>query len=239
VITLRPADARGRTELDWLDSRHTFSFGEYVDPGHMGYRDLRVINDDRVSPARGFGTHGHRDMEILTWVLSGELRHEDSMGHGSVIRPGELQRMSAGTGVLHSEMNPSDRAPVHLLQIWILPDRRGHAPGYEQTRFAETGRDGRLQLLASPDGAEGSITIHQDARLYATRLGPGKALRHDLAAGRGAWVQVTHGALTLAATDAPGEAVRLSAGDGASVDDAAGLALTAITDAQALLFDLA
>jgi hypothetical protein len=263
MLTLRPADARGHVELDWLDSRHSFSFGEYHDPAHMGFRALRVINEDLVKPARGFDTHGHRDMEILTWVLSGELRHEDSLGNGSVIRPGELQRMSAGTGVLHSERNPSDRTPVHLLQIWILPDRRGHAPGYEQTRFPETGRDGRLQLLASPDGAGGSVTIHQDARLYAVRLPPGASVRHALAQGRAAWLQVTHGALTLtedapagapdgasdeapdaAPDDAPLSAaraghVRLAAGDGAAVEHASGLTLTAVTDAQALLFDLA
>jgi redox-sensitive bicupin YhaK (pirin superfamily) len=245
VITLRRADDRGLVELDWLSSRHSFSFGEYHDRAHMGFRQLRVINEDHVKPGRGFDTHGHRDMEILTWVLSGELEHKDSMGNGSVIRPGELQRMSAGTGVQHSEHNPDDSRPVHLLQIWIRPDRRGHAPGYDQRHFPQSGRADRLQLIASPDGADGSLVLNQDARVHALRLAAGSSVRHAPADGRGLWLQLTHGALTLeaGAEDAPGgepgELEQLAAGDGASVEGAASVTLTAVTDAQALLFDLA
>ncbi|MHC5211983.1 MAG: pirin family protein [Planctomycetota bacterium] len=245
MITPRPADDRGLVALDWLTSHHSFSFGEYRDPAHMGFRTLRVINEDHVHPGRGFDTHGHRDMEILTWVLSGQLEHKDSMGNGSVIRPGELQRMSAGTGVLHSEHNPSADAPVHLLQIWILPDERGHEPGYAQTRFPETGRDGQWQLIASPDGADGSLSLHQDARVHAVRLAPGRSVQHALGSGRGAWVQVTHGALVLeaapqgSADEDAGRPQRLAPGDGAAVEHAPGITLTAVTDAQALLFDLA
>src|SRR5438067_2753920 len=174
MITLRPAEARGRTALDWLDSRHTFSFSDYYDPEQMGFRSLRVINDDRVAPGGGFGTHGHRDMEILTYVLEGALEHRDSLGTGSVIRRGDLQRMSAGTGIRHSEFNPSPSEPVHFLQIWLLPERSGLRPGYEQKTFPDAEKRGRLRLVAARDGREGAVTIHQDVDLYAALLASGE-----------------------------------------------------------------
>ena len=242
MITIRKAGERGHFDHGWLDTFHTFSFADYHDDAHMGYRSLRVINEDRVAPRREFGLHGHRDMEIITVMLAGELAHQDSMGNGSTIRPGEVQRMSAGTGVMHSERNPGETEPAHLLQIWILPDRRGHEPSYEQKRFPDAERRGRLRLVASPDGAEGSVSIHQDARLYTTLLQPGETVRQPLGAGRGAWVQVASGALTLeggsAGAGAGGKPVRLSAGDGAAIEQVDGLTLTAITPAEVLLFDL-
>src|SRR5216684_8138430 len=173
MIRVRKAAQRGHFDHGWLDTHHTFSFGDYYDAKHMGFRSLRVINDDRVQPGQGFGMHGHRDMEIVTYVLEGALQHKDSMGNGSIIRAGELQRMSAGTGVRHSEFNPSDKEEVHLYQIWLLPDRKGLAPGYAQRRFDEADKQGKLRLVASPDGADGSLTIHQDARLYLSALGAG------------------------------------------------------------------
>jgi redox-sensitive bicupin YhaK (pirin superfamily) len=232
MITVRPGAARGRTALGWLDSYHTFSFGDYWDRQHTGFRSLRVINEDRVEPGSGFGTHPHRDMEILTWVLSGALEHRDSLGTGSVIGPGEIQRMTAGTGILHSEYNPSADEPVHLLQIWLLPERKGLTPGYEQRAFPEEGRRGRLQLLASRDGRDGAVTIHQDADLFAAELAPGQAVTHALRPGRSAWVQVTRGAVNL-----NGKALR--AGDGAAVRDEPALRLEAEEGAGLLLFDLA
>jgi redox-sensitive bicupin YhaK (pirin superfamily) len=232
MITLRPGAARGRTALGWLDSAHTFSFGDYWDRQHMGFRSLRVINEDHVAPGTGFGTHPHRDMEILTWVLSGALEHRDSLGTGSVIGPGEIQRMTAGTGILHSEYNPSADEPVHLLQIWLLPERKGLTPGYDQRAFPEEGRRGRLQLLASRDGRDGAVTIHQDADLFATELAAGQAVTHTLRPGRSAWVQVTRGVATL-----NGKALR--AGDGAAVRDEPALRLEAREGAGLLLFDLA
>jgi redox-sensitive bicupin YhaK (pirin superfamily) len=243
MITIRKSDERGHFDHGWLDTFHTFSFADYHDDAHMGFRSLRVINEDRVAPRREFGTHGHRDMEIITYMLAGELAHNDSMGNGSTIRPGEVQRMSAGTGVMHSERNPAPGTPAHLLQIWILPDRRGHEPSYEQKRFPDAERRGTLRLVASPDGAEGSVSIHQDSRVYTTLLQPGEAVRHALQPGRGAWVQVASGAVTLegggaAAGGASGKPVRLSAGDGASLEEESGLALTAITPAEVLVFDL-
>jgi redox-sensitive bicupin YhaK (pirin superfamily) len=233
MLTIRRAEARGHDDHGWLDTRHTFSFADYHDPEHMGFSDLRVINEDRVRPGQGFGTHGHRDMEIISYVLSGQLGHRDSMGNGSVIRPGEVQRMSAGTGVRHSEMNPSATEPVHFLQIWILPDRAGHAPGYEQKAYPEAERRGKLRLAASPDGADGSVTIHQDARLYLALLGDGERVRHALAPGRKAWVQVARGEVTV-----NGE--RLRAGDGAALDGevAVELAGAGASTADVLLFDL-
>ncbi|HET9597276.1 MAG TPA: pirin family protein [Anaeromyxobacteraceae bacterium] len=233
MLTIRRAEARGHADHGWLDTRHTFSFADYHDPEHMGFSDLRVINEDRVRPGQGFGRHGHRDMEIISYVLAGQLGHRDSMGNGSVIRPGEVQRMSAGTGVLHSEMNPSATEPVHFLQIWILPDRAGHEPGYEQKAYPEAERRGRLRLAASPDGAEGSVTIHQDARVYLALLGQGERVRHALAPGRTAWVQVARGEVTV-----NGE--RLRAGDGASLSGEAAVELAGGGDATAdvLLFDL-
>jgi redox-sensitive bicupin YhaK (pirin superfamily) len=252
VITVRPAGERGHFDRGWLDTWHTFSFDAYHDDRFLGFRSLRVINDDRIAPASEFGMHPHRDMEIVTYVLEGELEHKDSMGNGSVIRPGEVQRMSAGTGVLHSERNPSRAVSTRLLQIWILPDRRGHEPGYEQKRFPEAERRGRLRLVASPDGDEGSVSLHQDARILATLLAPGETASHRLQPGRGAWVQVARGAVTLQAAGAAagaaagrgggepggGRLVRLSAGDGAAVEDEAGIALTGVTPAEVLVFDL-
>src|SRR4051812_10049623 len=180
MLTVRKGNERGVTRIGWLDSRHTFSFGDYQDPRHHQYRSLRVINEDRIAPGGGFGTHPHRDMEILTYVLAGELEHRDSMGHGEVIRPGEWQAMTAGTGIRHSEFNPSDAAPVHLLQLWILPDRLGHTPGYQQRRFPDAETAGAWRLAASPDGADGSLTIHQDARVYQSKLTAGQTVRHEL-----------------------------------------------------------
>jgi redox-sensitive bicupin YhaK (pirin superfamily) len=232
MITVRRSEERGHFDHGWLDTRHTFSFADYRDPRQMGFRALRVVNEDRVRPGQGFGTHPHRDMEIVTYVIEGGLAHRDSMGNGSTIRPGDVQRMSAGTGVTHSEFNASREAPVHFLQIWILPERTGLAPGYEQRRFPEEERRGRLRLVASPDGAGGSVTIHQDVRLHAALLAPGEAVAHRLAPGRHAWVQVARGEVDVAGQ-------RLSAGDGAAVSGEAELALRAIADAEVLLFDLA
>jgi len=232
MIVRRPAAERGRANLGWLDSRHTFSFGDYHDPEHMGFRALRVINEDRVQPGRGFGTHGHRDMEILSYVLDGELGHKDNMGTGSVIRPGDVQRMSAGTGVLHSEANPSPSAPVHFLQIWILPERRGLAPGYEQKRFEAPEKQGQLRLVASPDGRDGSITVHQDVDLYASVLRPGESARLVLRPGRHAWIQVARGEVTL-------NGQTLVQGDGAAVSEESAIELTGTADAEVLVFDLA
>jgi len=231
MIDVRHAKERGHANHGWLDTWHTFSFSGYYDPRFMGFRVLRVINEDTVAPGQGFPQHGHRDMEIISYVLHGGLAHKDSLGTGSVIRPGDVQRMSAGTGVRHSEFNASDQSPVHFLQIWIEPARAGIAPGYEQKAFTEADKRGRLRLVASPDGADGSLTIHQDARLYATILTPGEAVAHQLARGRHAWVQVTRG--TLMVNGEP-----LAQGDGAAISDEATVSLTGETDAEALLFDL-
>jgi redox-sensitive bicupin YhaK (pirin superfamily) len=232
MIRIRPAEARGTSRLDWLDSKHTFSFADYVDPKQMGFRTLRVINEDRVAPAKGFGTHPHRDMEIVSYVLEGAIEHKDSMGNGSVIQPGDVQRMTAGTGVMHSEFNPSPTEPVHFLQIWIQPERRNLEPGYEQKRFPESERQGRLRLVASPDGAGGSLTIHQDAKIFSALLKPGERVAYALPAGRHAWVQLARGSLAV-----NGEA--LEAGDGAAIDDESEIALTAKNASELLLFDLA
>ncbi|HEX9289498.1 MAG TPA: pirin family protein [Anaeromyxobacteraceae bacterium] len=234
MITLRRAEERGHAHHGWLDSRHTFSFADYHDPEHMGFSDLRVINEDRVKPGMGFGRHGHRDMEIISYVLEGELRHEDSMGNGSTIRPGEVQRMSAGAGVLHSETNPSRERPVHFLQIWILPAERGLPPSYEQKAFPEAERRGTLRVVASPDGRDGSLTIHQDARLAIALLADGERVRHELAPGRSAWVHAARGELTL-----NGE--QLAAGDGAAVTGERALEIVGrgAGPAEVLVFDLA
>jgi quercetin 2,3-dioxygenase len=232
MIRLRRSRERGFADHGWLRSAHTFSFAGYHDPRHMGFRALRVINEDHVDPGRGFPTHGHRDMEILSYVLEGGLEHEDSMGHASVLRPGEVQRMSAGTGVYHSEYNASDRDPLHFLQIWILPDRRGLAPEYEQRLFPDDERRGCLRLLASPEGEEGALRIHQDVRLHGALLAPGEEVAHQLAPGRHAWVQVVRGALDLS-----GE--RLQAGDGAAVSELPSITLRASEPSELLLFDLA
>ncbi len=229
---IRRASERGHANHGWLDSRHTFSFADYHDPEFMGFRALRVINEDRVSGGGGFPPHSHRDMEIISYVLDGGLGHKDSMGNGSVIRPGDVQRMSAGTGVTHSEMNASSTAPVHFLQIWLLPDRRGHAPGYEQKTFSLEDRRGRLRLVASPDGRDGSITIHQDAKLYASLLAPGDRVTHAIAETRHAWLQVARGDVRVA-----GEP--LAAGDGLAAVGPGELAIEATSDAELLVFDLA
>jgi len=231
VIAVRPAAERGHADHGWLDTRHTFSFASYHDPRHMGFRSLRVINEDRVQPAEGFGTHAHRDMEILTWVLEGALEHKDSMGNGSVIRPGDLQRMSAGTGVTHSEFNPSREAAVHFLQIWLLPRERGLPPGYEQKHFTQAARRGRLRLIAAGDGREGAVTIHQDADVWTALLQPGESVRHALALGRYAWLHVARGAVSLNGST-------LGAGDGAAVSDETALEITGAARAEVLLFDL-
>ncbi|HSM81240.1 MAG TPA: pirin family protein [Nodosilinea sp.] len=233
MITVRPANERGAANFGWLDSRHTFSFGNYYDPNHMGFASLRVINEDKVTPSAGFGTHGHRDMEIVTYVLDGALEHKDSLGTGSIIRPGDVQRMSAGTGIRHSEFNASATDPVHFLQIWILPEVEGLAPGYEQISMASADHRGQLRLIGSRDGRDGSVTIHQDLSLYAATLAEGDAVAHSLAPGRVAWVQVARGAVDL-----NGQA--LAAGDGAAVSDLAALTLTGTAaEAEVLLFDMA
>jgi len=233
MITVRRASDRGHFDHGWLDTSHTFSFADYRDPEHMGFRALRVINQDRVRPGQGFGTHGHRDMEILSYVLSGALAHRDSTGGGGMIRPGEVQRMTAGTGVTHSEFNGSEREEVHFLQIWILPDRPGHRPSYEQKAYPEEERRGRLRLVASPDGALGSTIIHRDARVYASLLGPGVRLRHPLSPGRAAWVQVARGEVEL-------NGQLLHPGDGAAVEGEEALALAGQGpgEAELLLLDL-
>ncbi len=226
MITVRKAEDRGRFDHGWLDTRHTFSFGAYHDPRHMGFRALRVVNEDRVRPGQGFGTHGHRDMEIVSWVLGGALAHRDTTGGEGVLRPGEVQRMTAGTGVRHSEFNASAGEEVHFLQLWIVPDREGLPPSYEQRHYPEAERRGALRLVASPEGAEGSTTIHRDVRVYATLLGAGEAVTHRLAPGRHAWVQVARGEVTLNGTG-------LRAGDGAAVSDEEALALAASRQGEA------
>jgi redox-sensitive bicupin YhaK (pirin superfamily) len=231
MITIRRAKERGHADHGWLDTFHTFSFADYWDPRHMGWGPLRVINEDRVAPASGFPTHAHRDMEIITYVLEGALEHRDSLGTGSVIRPGEVQRMSAGTGVRHSEYNASKTEPVHLLQIWIEPARTGIAPGYEQKTFGEAERRGRLRLIAAPDGRDGAVTIHQDATVYAATLARGERVEHALAPGRLGWLQVARGALLV-----NGE--QLAQGDGAAIEGERAITLEAVEPAETLLFDL-
>jgi redox-sensitive bicupin YhaK (pirin superfamily) len=232
MIARRAANERGHTDIGWLDSHHTFSFGDYYDPKNQGFRKLRVINDDRVAAGQGFGTHPHRDMEILTYVLEGSLEHKDSMGNGSIIRPLDVQRMTAGTGVTHSEFNPSKKEAVHFLQIWILPERRDLEPGYEQKAFAPEAVRGKLRLIASRDGREGSVVVHQDVALRAARLAKGEAVSHALAKGRHAWVQVARGSVTL-------DGRELGAGDGAAVSDEGNVSLVATSEAEVLVFDLA
>ncbi len=232
MFAIRHAEERGLADFGWLNSRHTFSFGHYHDPEFMGFGPLRVINEDRVQPSQGFGTHGHRDMEIISYVLSGALEHKDSMGNGSIIRPGDVQRMSAGTGVQHSEHNASDSDPVHFLQIWVLPEKNGAAPGYEQKAFTAEDKRGRLRLVGSRDGRDGSVTIHQDVDLYASLLVEGDSVRHQLAAGRRAWIQLARGSASL-----NGES--LSPGDGAAVEGPSTIVLSEASDAEVLLFDMA
>ena len=230
--TLRPADERGHARFGWLDSRHTFSFGHYYDPDHMGFGALRVINEDRVQPGAGFDTHGHRDMEIVTVVLEGALEHRDSLGNGSVLRAGEVQRMTAGSGIRHSEFNHSTSAPVHFLQIWMEPERRGLVPGYEQRPFPAEERRGRFRALVSPDGRDGSILLNQDASLLASSLAPGERAEYRLAPGRRAWLQVARGGVLV-------DGARLAAGDGLAVTDETALAVEGVEAAEVLLFDLA
>jgi len=232
MIEVRHAAERGATRLDWLDSRHSFAFGEYWDPAHSGFGPLRVINEDRVAPGAGFPAHGHRDMEILTWVLDGALAHRDSLGSGAVLRPGELQRMTAGSGIRHSEFNASAAAPVHFLQIWIQPERAGLAPGYDQRAFDGDEIRDRLRLVASRDGRSGSLSLARDADVYAARLTAGATLTHPLAAGRRAWLQVAHGRVRVGDT-------WLAAGDGAAITGERLVTITAEADAEVLLFDLA
>ena len=231
MITIRKSEERGHFDLGWLDTYHTFSFDQYYDPAHMHWRSLRVINEDRVTPGRGFPTHSHRDMEIITYILSGALEHRDSMGHGSVIRPGDVQRMTAGAGVSHSESNPSASEPVHLLQIWIMPNARGLSPGYEQKFFSEKERAGKLRLIASLDGAEGSVTINQDARIYSAVIDNGDAVNHSLDSKRYAWLQVARGTIRL-------NDIEMNQGDGAAISEEAELRITAHDQAEVLLFDL-
>jgi redox-sensitive bicupin YhaK (pirin superfamily) len=231
MMTIRSADERGHANHGWLDTHHTFSFADYHDPRWMGFRVLRVLNEDRVQPGAGFPPHGHRDMEILTYVLDGALAHEDSSGGGGVIRPGDMQRMSAGTGVRHSEFNASDREPVHFLQIWILPARRGIAPGYEQHTYPLAERRGRLRLVAAPDGSAGACTIAQDAWVYATVLEAGETVAHALQDGRHAWVHMARGTATLNGTP-------LADGDGAALSDEPRVTIVGRGPAELLLFDL-
>ncbi|RTL49129.1 MAG: pirin family protein [Rhodocyclaceae bacterium] len=231
MITIRKSSDRGHADHGWLDSRHTFSFADYYDPREMGWGSLRVINEDKVQPGLGFGTHGHRDMEIISYVLAGELQHKDNMGNGAVIRPGDVQRMSAGTGVLHSEFNPSPNAPVHFLQIWIEPAASGQAPGYEQKAFAAEEKRGRLRLVASQDGREGSVTVHQDADLYASLLGPGEGVSQPIAPGRQAYLHLIRGEVRI-------NGIALAGGDGAKIEGETELSILADADSELLLFDL-
>ncbi len=231
MITVRKSEDRGHFDFGWLDTYHTFSFDQYYDPAHMHFRTLRVINEDRVQASQGFPTHSHRDMEIITYILSGALEHRDSMGNGSVIRPGDVQRMSAGTGVSHSEFNPSDTDAVHLLQIWILPESQGLPPSYEEKHFSDESRHGGLRLIATPDGRDGSVTINQDAQIYATILDAGQSVVHSFKENRSAWLQVARGTIRL-------QEVELKQGDGAAVHNESEITVIAHDQAEFLLFDL-
>jgi hypothetical protein len=232
MITLRSSGARGHIDFGWLDTHHTFSFGDYFDPEHEHFRALRVLNEDRVQPGKGFGTHGHRDMEILTWVLSGALEHQDSLGTHGVIRPGEAQVMSAGTGIRHSEFNASATEPVHFLQIWILPGRQGLAPRYDQVAFPEVELRNRLRLIASPDGLEGSVKVFQDLKVFAARLDAGREVQASIPAGRGGFLQVAAGSVSLNGRS-------MNAGDGARIEGELAITVAAGSPAEVLFFDLA
>lgn len=232
MLAVRHGQERGLANFGWLNSRHTFSFGHYYDPQFMGFGPLRAINEDQVQPGRGFDTHGHQDMEIISYVLEGEMAHKDSMGTGSVIRPGDVQRMTAGTGVRHSEYNASETDPLHFLQIWITPESKGLEPGYEQKRFAVDAKRGQLRLVGSRDGREGSVTIHQDVDLYATTLAESESVTHRLAAGRKGWLQVARGGVQL-------DDQALSAGDGVALEGPRSIAVTGQAAAEVLLFDMA
>jgi redox-sensitive bicupin YhaK (pirin superfamily) len=231
MITKRPAAERGQADLGWLKTSYSFSFADYFDPAHMGYRTLRVLNDDVIAPGGGFGTHGHRDMEIVTYILSGALRHEDSQGNGAVLRAGDVQYMSAGRGILHSEFNASDSEPVHLFQLWILPSERGLDAAYEDRSFSLEERTDALQLIVSRDGREGSLRMNQAADIFAARLTAGATLEHELRPGRGAWIQVASGSLEL-------NGVRLEPGDGAAMEEESLLALRAVEGCELLLIEL-
>jgi redox-sensitive bicupin YhaK (pirin superfamily) len=231
MIQIRKSDTRGHANHGWLDSRFTFSFAEYFDPNHVEFRTLRVMNDDRIAGGGGFPTHPHRDMEIVTYVLDGELAHKDSMGNGSVIKPGDVQYMSAGTGVAHSEFNASDKVPVHMYQIWMFSDKQGHTPAYDQKHFSPAEKQGKLRLVVSPDGRNGSVKIRQGNELYATVLARGETVKHALQPERHAYVQVARGSVTLNGT-------KLATGDGAAVSQEKALELTGVEDAEVLLFDL-
>ena len=231
MIQIRQANERGYTNHGWLESRHTFSFANYYAQAHMGFSHLRVINDDKVAPGAGFPTHGHRNMEIISYVLEGALEHKDNMGNGSIIRPGEVQRMSAGTGITHSEYNASDTESVRFLQIWIIPSKRGISPGYEQQQFADSEVHGKLRLVASADGRDGSVLIHQDTTVYASKLTKGEAVEHVIANGRKAWVQVATGNVTV-------NGHSLSQGDGAAISQENSITLTTEQEAEVLVFDL-
>jgi quercetin 2,3-dioxygenase len=232
MITVRKSEARGHANRGWLDSYHTFSFANYYDPNHMSFRSLRVINEDVINPGQGFGTHGHRDMEIITYVLEGALEHQDSLGTGAVIKPGEVQRMSAGTGIQHSEFNHSKADPVHLLQIWILPDTNGLPPSYEQRDFSLAERHGKFRIVAARDARDGAVKVHQDVDLYAAVLDKKSRVSHALQSNRHAWVQVARGAVLL-------NGLALKNGDGAAVSDESELVIEATEDSEILLFDLA
>ena len=232
MILIRNSNDRGHADLGWLDSRFTFSFADYYDPQHIHFRSLRVMNDDHIAAGAGFPTHPHRDMEIVTYVLEGALEHRDSMGNGSVIRPGDVQYMSAGTGVTHSEFNASDKEPVHLYQIWMFPDQKGHNPAYDQKHFAENDKRGNLRLVVSPDGRDGSVKIRQDNELYAAVLAPGESVQHTLKPKRHAYLQVARGSVTL-------NGQPLETGDGAAISEEKSINLTGVNEAEVLLFDLA
>jgi quercetin 2,3-dioxygenase len=231
MFQVRRGTERGHFNHGWLDTYHTFSFGDYHDPRHMHFQSLRVMNEDRVEPGQGFGMHPHRDMEIVTYVLSGALEHKDSMGNGEVLRPGEFQRMSAGSGLLHSEFNPSNTEPVHLYQIWLFPGRKGVTPSYEQRAFPEAEKRGRLRVVASPDGRDGSLTIGQDASVFLSSLDVNQRVTHELQPGRHAWLQVLRGAVDL-------EGSVLVAGDGVAVSDESAVSVRATEPSEVMLFDL-
>ena len=232
MIQIRKAQDRGHANHGWLDTYHTFSFSTYQDRDHMKFRSLRVMNEDTVAPGQGFGTHPHNDMEIVTYVLEGALEHKDSMGNGEVLRPGEFQRMSAGTGITHSEFNPSPSEPVHLYQIWLFPEQKGIKPSYEQKRFSEEERHNRMRLVASRNADQGSLLIHQDARIYLSNIDASNELSHQLPDGRYGWLQVLRGSVSL-------NGIKLSAGDGAALSDETSLTINAVTDAEIMFFDLA
>jgi redox-sensitive bicupin YhaK (pirin superfamily) len=231
MIDIRKSEERGHADHGWLDTRFTFSFADYFDPKHVHFRTLRVMNDDRVAGGGGFPMHPHADMEIVTYVLEGALQHQDSMGNGSVIAPGDIQYMSAGTGVTHSEFNASKTEPVHLYQIWMFPEKKGQKPVYDQKNFSDAEKRGKLRLIASPDGRDGSVKIRQDNELYATVLGKGESVKHALKPERHAYVQVARGSVTLNGTE-------LETGDGAAISAEKAVELTGVKDAEVLLFDL-